>query len=75
MSHVNILLQLLLLLLCCAVDENPILSIIGGKGKVRKNIFTFGDLAGSERLSKSGASSGAQLKVSQSGSQSVRQSG
>lgn len=52
------------------MNENPIMSVIGGKGKVRKNVFTFGDLAGSERLSKSG-SSGARLKECQNINKSI----
>ena len=50
-----------------SVDENPVLSV---KGKNRKNIFTFGDLAGSERLSKS-KSTGAQLKEAQNINKSI----
>lgn len=40
------------------------------RGKVRKNIFTFGDLAGSERLGKS-KSTGAQLKEAQNINKSI----
>ena len=51
-------------------DENPILNVIDGEGKVRKNVFSFGDLAGSERLGKSG-SSGIQLKEAQNINKSI----
>lgn len=48
--------------------ENPIDRL--GKSKMRKNVFSFGDLAGSERLSQSG-SKGIQLKEVQNINKSI----